>query len=213
MNIIIWNNKGALKPNFQNHARYLVDNHNPAIMVIMETHIGGDKAKEMTDHLPFDEAIHTKTIGYAGGLWLLWNFDRVDVSLLAKTEQEIHAVVKVQPFNINWLFTVVYASLRIAKRYVLWNNLCSTSNLIDMPWVIAEDFNEPLLVSDKYGGRAINTNNSLLFKEGLDMCYMIDLGFSRPRFTWTNKETSTALFKNELTCSLSTPTGGTSSLK
>ena len=113
---------------------------------------------------------------YASGLWLLWNSDRVDVSLLAKMEQETHAVVKVRPFNIN----------------------CSTSNLIDMPWVIAGDFNKPLLDSDKYEGRAININNSLLFKECLDRCNMIDLGFSGPRFTWTNKSDISSLIQERI---------------
>ena len=29
------------------------------------------------DRLPFDGAIHTNKIGFAGGLWLLWNSDKV----------------------------------------------------------------------------------------------------------------------------------------
>lgn len=37
MNIIIWNSKGVLKPNFQSHVRDLVQNHDPAVMVVMET--------------------------------------------------------------------------------------------------------------------------------------------------------------------------------
>lgn len=55
-------------------------------MVIMETKVGGDKAKEIIGRLPFDEAICTETKGLFGGLWLLWNLDIVEVSLLAKTE-------------------------------------------------------------------------------------------------------------------------------
>ena len=90
MKIIIWNSRGALKPNFQSHICDLVQNHDPAIMVIMETKLGGAKAKAITDRLPFDGAIHTETIGYAGGLWLLWNSDRMEVKALANTEQEIH---------------------------------------------------------------------------------------------------------------------------
>lgn len=68
MKIIIWNSKGALKPNFQSHIHDLVQIHDPAIMVIMETKLGGVRAKEITDRLPFDGAIHTETIGYTGGL-------------------------------------------------------------------------------------------------------------------------------------------------
>lgn len=39
MNIIAWNCKGTLKPNFQDHVRDLVQNHDPAIFVVMETRI------------------------------------------------------------------------------------------------------------------------------------------------------------------------------
>lgn len=56
-----------------------------------------------------------------------------------------------------------------------------------MPWVIAGDFNKPLLNKDKYGGRVVSSSRSLEFKECLDSCNMIDLGFLGPRFTWTNK--------------------------
>ena len=68
MNIIVWNNRGVLKLNFQNHVRELARFHNLAILVIMETRLGGARAKEITDRLPFNGAIHTKTIGFTGGL-------------------------------------------------------------------------------------------------------------------------------------------------
>ena len=71
MNIVVWNCKGTLKPGFQDHVRELVHNHNPAIFMVMETKVGGAKAKEIIDKLPFDGAIHTDTIGYASGLWFL----------------------------------------------------------------------------------------------------------------------------------------------
>ncbi|XP_065629558.1 uncharacterized protein LOC112003977 [Quercus suber] len=42
----------------------------------METRIGGDRARDITDRLSFDGAIHIDTTGFAGGLWLLWNLDK-----------------------------------------------------------------------------------------------------------------------------------------
>ncbi|XP_023872646.1 uncharacterized protein LOC111985234 [Quercus suber] len=150
MNIIVWNCRGALKPNFQSHVRELVRNHNPSIMVVMKTRIGGDRAKEITDRLPFDNAIHTETIGFSGGIWLLWNSDSVEVVQLASTEQEIHVEVK----------------------------------------VIVGDFNEPLADEDKFGGRPVSLARSLLFKECLDKCNMVDMGFSGPKYTWTNRRES-----------------------
>ena len=119
MNIIIWNSMGMLKPNFQYYVRELARNHNPAILVIMETKIGGAHAKEIMDRLPFDGAIHTETIGFTGGLWLLWNSDIVEVVQLAITEQEIHVEVKVLATNLSWIFSTVYASPRNVERCIL----------------------------------------------------------------------------------------------
>ena len=39
----------------------------------------------------------------------------------------------------------------------------------------------------------MSVNRSLLFKECLDKCNMIDIGFLGPRFTWTNKREDQAL--------------------
>lgn len=143
MNIIAWNNRGALKPNFQSHVRELVCVHDPAIFVVMETRLGGARAKDITDRLLSDGVIHTETIGFASGLWLLWNSDKVEVSLLAKIEQEIHVTIKVRSSNLSWLFSAIYASPRFAKRSVLWNNLISVAESHRMPWIIAGNLMSP----------------------------------------------------------------------
>lgn len=115
MNIIIWNCKSALKSSFKKRVGDLVQKHNPDILVVMETHVGGDRAREITNLLPFDGAIHTNTIGYAEGLWVLWNAERVEIALLSRTEQEIHAEVKLCFTNVSWLLSAVYVSLRNAE--------------------------------------------------------------------------------------------------
>ena len=198
MNSIVWNCRGACKPSFQKHIGELVRSYNPAILVIMETRVGGDRAKRIIDRLPFDGSFHTDSIGFAGGIWMLWDSERVDVSPLANTEQEIHASVKVRNANSSWLFTAVYASPRTAERLILWNNLIKTAELHNMPWVLAGDFNEPLSAEDKFGGRVVSVNRSLLFKECLDKCNMIDVGFSGPRFTWSNRREVQALIQERI---------------
>ena len=86
-------------------------------MVITETTVGGDRAEDIISGLPFDGFITTDMIGYAGGLWVLWNKDDVDISLLASTEQEIHATVKVCASNHFGLFTAIYVSPRTTLAY------------------------------------------------------------------------------------------------
>lgn len=48
------------------------------------------------------------------------------------------------------------------------------------------DFNEVLHSEDKFGGRNINLNRAIKFKECLDSCSLLDLGFSGPKFTLSN---------------------------
>ena len=198
MNIIAWNCRGTRKPAFKSHVRELVRIHDPAILIVMETRVGGDRAKEITDELPFDRVIHTDTIGFAGGLWLLWNEDRVDISQLANTEQEIHVIVKVRSSNLNWLLFAIYASPRCAERQVVWSNLKMMVEVHEMPWVMTGDFNEPLMEGDKFGGRGLTVSRALQFKECLDACSMIDIGFSGPRFTWTNRREVQALIQERI---------------
>ena len=159
--------QGALKATFQNHVRELVQNHDPAIMIIMETHIGGDRAKDITDRLPFDGAIHTNTIGFAGGLWLLWNSDRVQVTQLALSEQEIHVLVKVYLSNFEFICIAEYASPTFHERCILCNNLKNAANLHDKPWIIAGDFNEVLVEGDKFGEDALVLIGPLFLKIAL----------------------------------------------
>ncbi|XP_030925662.1 uncharacterized protein LOC115952618 [Quercus lobata] len=198
MNYIVWNSRGALKPNFQSHVKELARVHDPAVFVVMETRLGGERAKGITDRLPFDGAIHTDTVGRTGGLWLLWNSDKVEVTLMEKTEQEIHVTIKVRNSNLSWLFSAIYASPRFAERSILWNNLITVAELHSMPWVIARDFNEPLSSADKLGGRDVSIRRSLILKDCLDRCNMIDLGFSGSRFTWVNRRDAHILIQERI---------------
>ena len=68
----------------------------------------------------------------------------------------------------------------------------------NMPWIIAGDFNEPLVNDDKFEGRVVSLNRSLLFKECLDKCNMIDIGFARPQYTWTNRREIQALIQERI---------------
>ena len=206
MNIIIWDSRGALKPSFQSDVRELITKYDLAILVIMETHIGGDRAKEITDRLPFQGAIHTDMIGYVGGLWLLWNADQVEVSNLTSNEQEIHAIVKVNSSNLSWLFSAIYASPRFRERCLLWNNLSNVAQAHNLLWIIGGDFNELLSSDEKFSGRPIIPSRALLFKECLDDCNMADLGFQGPRFTWINKHDITSLIQEKLDRFFANPT-------
>ena len=134
MNILVWNCRGAMKPLFRKTVMDLVDWHNPIIMVITETRLSGARANEIIETLPFDGAMVTDTIGFAGGIWILWRSDLVQVEALATTKQEIHAIVQVRCQTFNWLISAIYAaSPRFEERCILWENLKMLAFLHNLP--------------------------------------------------------------------------------
>jgi len=112
----------------------------------------------------------------------------MDVSELSSTEQEIHTLVRGLFSNNSWLMSAIYASPRFAERCLLWDNLSKVAELHTLPWIIAGDFNEVLMGEDKFGGKPVNISRAINFQDCLNNCGMINLGFSGPRFTWTNQQ-------------------------
>ena len=86
MNSIIWNCRGASKPSFQKRVKEMVQKYNPDILVVIETRVGVNRAREITERLPFDGVIRSDAVGFTGGIWVLWNSGKVDVAHLASTE-------------------------------------------------------------------------------------------------------------------------------
>ena len=132
-------------------------------------------------------AVMADTIGFAGGIWLLWSTNLVQVDVLATTEQEIHAIIRVRAQAFHWLLNAIYASPRFEERCILWNNLKMLAAMHDLPWALMGDFNEVLSKKEKFGGNPVCQRRVRSIKECMDVCHMMDLGFSGPKFTWINK--------------------------
>ena len=149
MNILIWNCRGAMKPQFRKTVMDLVDWHSPILMVITETRMSGARVDEIIEALPFDGYAVADTIGFAGGIWMLWRLDLVHVDVLATTEQEIHALIRVRSQSFSWLISAIYVNPRFEERCILWNNLRILANMHDLPWALIGDFNEVLSAEEK----------------------------------------------------------------
>ena len=122
----------------------------------------------------------------------------MDVTILASTEQEIHAIIKVHSSNLSWLITGIYASPRYRERRILWDNLNKVATLHNLPWLVLGDFNEILSSEDKLGGRPINLYRPMVFQQCLNSYNLLDLGFQGPRFTWVNKRDFLAFIQERI---------------
>lgn len=135
INMLIWNWRGALNPNFLSLVSDLIRKHYPAILVVMETKVSGDKANSIVDRLHMDGAILVNNIGLTSGLWVLWDSTQVEVTELSTIKQEVHALVNLNSLNSQgpWLLSIVYASLKLVKRRLLWDNLSTVARLHALP--------------------------------------------------------------------------------
>ena len=187
MNILTWNCGGALKPSFRQTILDLVNGHYPIIMVITETRMSGDRAKSIMASFPFDGAMCSNTISFAGGIWLLWWSDLVQVEVLSTTEQEIHALIRVSSHPFSWILSAIYASPRLCEGLVLWDNLKLLVGLHNFPWALMGDFNKVVNEHQKFGGNPTSQRRIRPYVDCMNFCGMLDLRFFGLNYTWTNK--------------------------
>lgn len=87
--------------------------------------------------------------------------------------------------NIPWLVTAVYASPRYVPRLDLWDNLARLADSISDSWVVLGDFNAIMSDHERRGGSSnFSVRGMLRFREMVQNCHLIDVGFQGSPFTW-----------------------------
>lgn len=123
-------------------------------------------------------------MGFSGWIWILWNPQNINVLPLATLVFEAHFKLKVN-FSI-FILTALYASAIFSIRKSLSKKFSNLSSFIKLPWLIIGDFNEISHPSEKFGCRLVDRNKMNSFNNFLNKANLIDLGFSGPKYTWTN---------------------------
>ena len=85
--------------------------------------------------------------------------------------------------NAGWRLTGFYGEPSWDKRHLSWQYIHDLHNSSSLPWLIVGDFNEILLCDEKEGG---NDRPSIVmqnFRECLDDCGLVDLGYVGDKFT------------------------------
>ncbi|KAF7820958.1 reverse transcriptase [Senna tora] len=186
LTILIWNARGAASAEFRRVIHDLKTRHKPHVLFISETRVGGTRVEQIINSLGFDCFHKVDPMGYAGGMWLLWDTDSVRANVYGHAFQEIHATLQVNNSEL-FLASFIYASPIRDRRKVLWNNLMNLSDIVSLPWLICGDFNDVLSPYEKWGGNAASTSRIRDFKNCIDYCGLFDLGFVGHKFTWYNK--------------------------
>lgn len=104
------------------------------------------------------------------------------------TSKEVHSNYLDIRINENsgagWRITHLYGEPSGDRKHLTWEYLHSLHNMIDLPWIMVEDFNEILVGSEKEGGDLRLQRSMQAFRDALDDCNLFYLGFVGDIFTW-----------------------------
>ncbi|KAL5750859.1 hypothetical protein ACOSP7_025462 [Xanthoceras sorbifolium] len=67
-----------------------------------------------------------------------------------------------------------------------------------LPWIIGGDFNEVLRDEEKVGGRFRSHAAISSFRDAIDSCRLVDIGYQGSLFTWSNRQNGDSLIQERL---------------
>ena len=91
---------------------------------------------------------------------------------------------KIVDKNFKAFMTFMYANPLQMERKNLWRDLEILADSINLPWCALGDFDAYLCSNDKWGGGQPNWTAMNQFKECIQECNLVDLGFKGSNFTW-----------------------------
>ncbi|KAK3218381.1 hypothetical protein Dsin_012351 [Dipteronia sinensis] len=165
--------------------------HRLDIVFLMETIYDHNAMERLRVKLGFDAKLVVNRECNSGGLGIFWN-SVIEVSLLSYSCFHIDTVVTSHN-NKRWRLTGFYGNPNTSQRIHGWTLLRRFVGMASYPWLVGEEFNEILFMSEKMGG--VSRQEVLMdnFRDVLEDCGLRDLGYFGPRFTWSNKRGSDQL--------------------
>ncbi|KAA3460897.1 reverse transcriptase [Gossypium australe] len=106
------------------------------------------------------------------------------VTLRSLSKWHIDVLVKEDCVQKEWRFTGFYGSPYLKDRNFVWNLLRRLGQEGHYPWLVARDFNEILYSFEKNGGVLRDQERMEAFRETLEECQLMDIGYSGVWFTW-----------------------------
>ena len=154
------------------------------------------KAQNFMWSLGYAGSFAVSSVGLSGGL-ALFCLPQYTVSLKGFNSHCIDVAISSNN-EAPWRATFVYGEPRRDLRHEFWALLRSLRTEWEGPWMCCGDFNEELCQDEHLGVRDRSDTRMNLFRDCLDDCGLVDLGFSGPKFTWNNRQSADAHVKVRL---------------
>ncbi|XP_012854346.1 PREDICTED: uncharacterized protein LOC105973839 [Erythranthe guttata] len=187
MNCIFWNCQGLGAPLTIHVLGDIIRDHQPRLVFLSETRATLQLIEKLKRRWNLN-GLCVEKVGQSRGLALFWQKD-LAVDLISYSNNHIDAEVSGVNHNSKWRVTGFYGFPEHSRRQLSWNLLRNLGQRRDLPWLIGGDFNEILSNAEKTGGPQRLPSRIEMFREALDECGLIDMGYEGIPFTWSNNRT------------------------
>ncbi|XP_062103920.1 uncharacterized protein LOC133815046 [Humulus lupulus] len=185
-NILSWNLRGLNSSNKHNSVIDLCSRYKIRVGGFLETKMKGNKIIEFMEQKLPNWEFYTSSVT-EGRILIVWRKVFVRVTILEKSNQFVHCLVKMAGQKQFFYVTFVYGLNSINGRRSLWEGLQRLS-LLDKAWIILGDFNGPFSGMDRSGGNPISALELTDSLRWLEDTHVESLRSLRSFFTWTNNQ-------------------------
>lgn len=159
---------------------------------LLETRVKERKANKIVSEVFRDwEFMSNYEYNALGRIWVIWK-SNVRLTPVFKSDQIITVSVKIQEMEEEFFCSFVYARNTVEERKELWEDMCNhhdSSMFRDKAWIIMGDFNEVLEGCEHSGyvNEPSISGGMRDFQRVARHCYLTDISYQGPLFTWCNK--------------------------
>lgn len=153
--------------------------HNPYIVALLETQISGDVAKRVCRKLGRSNWVRVEMEGFSGGLWLLWDRNRIELSITKVHKQFMYILISPDTED-ELALTIVYASPKPSIQAEVWRELEEVDS--SLAWCVIRDFNAVLRSEERTPPGRFSEG----FQDWVLRNCLVDLGFIGPKFIWNH---------------------------
>jgi hypothetical protein len=197
MRLLSWNCRGIGRAPTARSLKALVRDEGPDVLFLAETKVSSPRLEKLKVGMGFSNFFCVDSEGKAGGLAIFWKLG-VELEVVFSNSHIIAALVYSDPPDNVWLLLAVYGPPYFSKRKKFWNLMEDLISRFDGSWLMIGDLNSVSKCSEKKGRSSSAINSSRSFHHFVSEVGAIDLGFSGPKFTWTNKRVGWANVRERL---------------
>ena len=173
------------------HLARLISSTHAQVTFISETRNSRVTADDLTDHFHMCNSFVAPAIGLSGGLWVMWS-DDVDVDIVSSSHYYILASVVQKSNASSFNLVCVYGDPHHKKTNSIWNDVLSfIMQNQGKPTLCMGDLSNIMHPNEKWGHSPPSLSRIDSFCSLIKQCCLIDLGYSGPAYTWTNKRFTT----------------------